>query len=130
MITKVARIKLTPGLPIRQCKTCGKLFIDASSIVSYCSRQCKKDKIAEKNRRQNERRRLARKKAKEEKERRAQEFEAKTKLARATGVHYGVIAANWHDKEKLKKIIEYEQKIGRAKPIDPKEKRFVGWRNW
>lgn len=39
-------------------------------------------------------------------------------LSEITGVSYGIITANWEDKQKLKKIIEYKQSIGEAKPVD------------
>lgn len=101
---------------IKRCRWCGGLFIASNPLVKYCSKECRDEKNRKASReRAKEKTRYQIERNKRKKEKR-KDFEERVKLAKMTGVHYGIITAYWHDKEKLKKIIAYEQKIGRAKP--------------
>lgn len=118
------------GIYIKVCEWCRRAFLTQSKMQKFCCQQCRNEKnadsISKRNRKRGENRRL---KA-EIKAQKQKDFEERVRLAKETGVHYGIITAYWHDKEKLKQVIEYEQKIGRAKPMNPEENKLVGWRGW
>lgn len=109
---------------------CRRVFITQSKLQKFCCQECRNEQNTE-NINKRKQKRIEKNRLKSEiKAQREKEFEERVKLAKETGVQYGIITAYWHDKEKLKQVIEYEQKIGRAKPMNPEENKLVGWRGW
>lgn len=97
------------------CKYCGREFITTNHRIGYCSDECRKKMYVIKIRRavEKQNRKRAQIVPKEHPER-----DKRIELTKITGVHYGTITAYWDDKQKLKKVIEYKQSIGEAKPVN------------
>lgn len=111
----------------KNCLYCGDEFITSNWRTKYCSKTCRILKQAETIKKRQRLKEIGRRLKAKIKEGKKKQYQERVELAKQTGVHYGIITAYWNDKEQLKKIIEYEQKIGRAKPMKLEERRKVGW---
>ena len=104
----------------KHCKYCGREFITTNHRIGYCSDECRKKMAVIQIRRAVEKQNRKRAKIpipvfvpKEHPER-----DKWIELAEITGIHYGTITAYWDDKQKLKKVLEYKQSIGEARPVN------------
>lgn len=111
----------------KNCLYCGDEFITNNWRTKYCSKACRILKQAETIKKRQQLEEIGRRLKAKIKENEKQQYQERVRLSKTTDVHYGIITAYWNDKEQLKKIIAYEQKIGRAKPMKLEEKRKVGW---
>lgn len=113
---------------LKHCLYCGDEFFTANYKAKYCSSTCRKLQQIERMRKRRQYEALGERLKAKIKEHKEKEYNERVKLSKTTGVSYGTITAYWHNKEQLKNKIEYEQKVGRAHPIDLEESRKVNWR--